>query len=82
VASLTVRCFASLNEVLGAEEVSVEVPEGATVSDLLTELVRRYPELDARLSATAVAVNRRLAAEDDPVGPDDEIALLPPVSGG
>ena len=79
---LTVRCFASLREVLGAEELAVEVSEGATVQEVLTELVRRYPKLERRLPATAVALNQRLARPSDPVGPEDEIALLPPVSGG
>jgi molybdopterin synthase catalytic subunit len=77
-----VRLFASLQEAAGAGTFSLEMPEGATVGDLLTEIGDRHAGLAPRLTGIAVAVNRRLAHPSQPLAPEDEVALLPPVSGG
>ncbi len=79
---LTVRLFATLKAQAGAGEVTVEVPEGAQVADLLRALSTAYPALAAALPAALVAVNREYADLSQPLRSDDEIALFPPVSGG
>jgi MoaE-MoaD fusion protein len=74
-----VRLFAQLRERAGARELSLELPEGARVRDALaTDAV-------ASLSAglpLVMAVNREYADEDAPLSAGDELALIPPVSGG
>ena len=52
-----------------------------TVGDLKAHLMREYPDL-GKLSSLAVAVNQSYAGDTDPIGNSDEIALIPPVSGG
>jgi MoaE-MoaD fusion protein len=74
---VTVRLFAMLRERAGAPELVLELPEGARVRDALVEL----SELAAGLPLV-MAVNREYAGEDDPLSAGDELALIPPVSGG
>ncbi len=69
---------------VAAEEVSPP-PEVGTVAELLDWLKTRgpgYAEALEDISALRVAVNQEYARPGDPVGPDDEVALFPPVTGG
>jgi molybdopterin synthase catalytic subunit len=74
---VTVRLFAMLRERAGAGEVTVELPEGARVADALAALGGLADGLPL-----VMAVNREYASEDAPLDPGDELALIPPVSGG
>ena len=74
---VTVRLFAMLRERAGARELTLELPEGASVRDALDQL----GELAAGLPLV-MAVNREYAPEDQVLGAGDELALIPPVSGG
>jgi molybdopterin synthase catalytic subunit len=78
-----IRLFAQLRERAGADEIEAEVPEGATVGDALEALSREsvLGDLLARLPVR-MAVNRELAGEGVRLRAGDELALLPPVSGG
>ncbi len=80
---LRIRLFAQLRERAGADAIEAELPEGATVADALRELGGRPPlgELLARLPVR-MAVNREVVGGDTPLHASDELALLPPVSGG
>jgi molybdopterin synthase catalytic subunit len=76
-----VRLFAGLRERAGADRVEVELPEGASVADLLAAMgTTPVGELAPR--SCIVALNREYAGEDALVGENDEVALVPPVSGG
>lgn len=77
---VTVRCFASVRELLGAERLEVEVPDGTTVEGLKAILAERAPAL-SRLPL-AQAVNRGYAAPDRALADGDEVAFIPPISGG
>ncbi|MFQ5896255.1 MAG: molybdopterin converting factor subunit 1 [Nitrospinota bacterium] len=79
---LRVKCFAWVREATGAEEIEVELPAGSTVAALRRQLVEAYPALAERMGALAVSLNLEFAREEDPVGPSDEVALIPPISGG
>ncbi len=74
---VTVRLFAVLRERAGASELTVELPEGARVRDAVSELDGLAEGLPL-----VMAVNREYAEEDAVLGPGDELALIPPVSGG
>jgi len=78
-----IRLFAQLRERAGAEYIDAALPDGATVADALRELGGRPPldEVLARLPVR-MAVNRELAGADTALRAGDELALLPPVSGG
>ena len=75
------RLFAGLRERAGADRVEVDLPEGASVADLLVAMgTTPVGELAPR--SCIVALNREYADEDAVVGESDEVALVPPVSGG
>ena len=74
---VTVRLFAMLRERAGASEVTVELPEGARVRDAVAALGGLADGIPL-----VMAVNREYAPEDAPLDPGDELALIPPVSGG
>lgn len=81
--TVTVRLFAILRERAGRDSVEIELPEDATVADAferlaetpgLGELVERMP--------LRMAVNREYVGAAAPIAPGDELALIPPISGG
>jgi MoaE-MoaD fusion protein len=74
---VTVRLFAMLRERAGAREVRLELPDGASVRDALDSLGELADGLPL-----VMAVNREYAPEDRVLDPGDELALIPPVSGG
>jgi molybdopterin synthase sulfur carrier subunit len=77
-----IRLFATLKELAGASQVSVEVKEPATVTHLLTALIEEVPEIESLLKSILIAVNQEYAERDKIIYSVDEIALFPPVSGG
>ena len=79
--SVTVLLFASYADALGAPSLSVDLPEEATVADVLAEVARR-PGSQMLPAAPLVAVNQRYASATTRVTDGDEVALIPPVAGG
>jgi molybdopterin synthase catalytic subunit len=81
---MTVRVllFAGLRERLRRDHVELELPAGVRVRALLAELAARYPALAELLPACRVAVDHAFVDADHPVGPGEEVAIVPPVSGG
>jgi len=81
--NVRVRLFAILRERAGSETVEVELPEGATVADALGEL-GRLPGLEEPIARMPVrmAVNREYADAGTRLAAGDELALIPPISGG
>jgi molybdopterin converting factor subunit 1 len=80
--SVQVRYFAILRERTGREAEAFELPAGATVREARAAIAARYPEIVPLLSRIAVAVNHAVVTDDHPLAAGDEVALLPPVSGG
>jgi molybdopterin synthase catalytic subunit len=78
---VSVRLFAGLRERAGTDRLDVELPEGAMVGDLLAAMAGT-PVGALRPRECVVAVNREYATPDEPVSAGDEVALVPPVSGG
>jgi molybdopterin synthase catalytic subunit len=81
---LQVRLFAVLRERAGRDSLEIEVGEGATVAEALQALAGESEPLGAALGAMPVvmAVNRSYVDEDATLSDGDELALIPPVSGG
>jgi molybdopterin converting factor subunit 1 len=75
-----VKAFGVTKDILGGKEKVLEV-SGQTVADLREMLLREYPALTG-LKSLMVAVNNTYAENNDPIAETDEIALIPPVSGG
>ena len=74
--------FGRLKEVLGCAEDSVEVQDAASIEQLFALFVSRIPELAKYRSSLVASRNQEFAAWDTPLHPGDEVAFLPPVSGG
>ena len=80
---ITVRLFAILKDRAGGVgETTLELPQGTTVSAAVEQLVTRYPAIRSDCARTAFAVNRDYVKPDHPLADGDELALIPPVSGG
>lgn len=83
-AEMEILLFGVTRDIVGANRLSLAGkcnPSPGTVKELRQCLVDNYPEL-GKLSSLAVAVNKTYAREGDPLNETDEIALIPPVSGG
>ncbi len=79
---ITLRYFAGVREALGRSEDSREVAPGATVGALLADLAEARPALAAARRSLMVMVNQEYARDDRVLNDGDEVALIPPVSGG
>jgi len=79
---VTVRLFARLRDLAGSGEIVRDVEGPATVETVWRGLVAEMPELQVYEAAMSVAVNADYARMSAPVGDGDEVAFLPPVSGG
>jgi sulfur-carrier protein len=74
------RAFGVTKEILGGKEIVVEA-KASTVGGLRTFLEEKYPEITG-LKSLMIAVNSVYAEDTQPLSETDEIALIPPVSGG
>ena len=79
---VTVRLFARLRELVGAGELDREAPEAATVGRVWEGLVADFPVIAPYGESMSCAVNAEYARMSSPVHDGDEVAFLPPVSGG
>jgi molybdopterin converting factor subunit 1 len=79
---VTIRLFAIYRERLGTKQVVISMPSPATVTNSLTELTRLHPKLAPLVEPTMVAVNQEYASGEYELQDGDEMALIPPVSGG
>ena len=79
---VTVRLFARLRELAGASELQQELPDGALARTSWESLVRAHPALADYGAAISCAVNEEYAPLTTALADGDEVAFLPPVSGG
>jgi molybdopterin converting factor subunit 1 len=79
---IKVRLFANLRELVGEREITIIVPSGVTVSYLNNEILKKYPQLKSFSNKFVTSVNCKVTIGDTVINSSDEIALLPPVSGG
>ncbi len=77
-----VRFFGMLKEIAGREGEMLRLPEGARVADLLDQCASSAPNLKDYFSVIAVALNQEYSERDAVLHEGDEVALIPPVSGG
>ena len=79
---VTVRLFARLRDIAGAAELSRDIDADATIGSVWRQLTGEYPALGPYEGSMSSAVNADYARMDTPLCDGDEIAFLPPVSGG
>lgn len=78
---LNVLLFGITKEIVGQQKLRLQMPEPATVPQLLEKLHQDYPKLK-ELQSLMVAVNNEYGLAEQSLHESDEIALIPPVSGG
>jgi molybdopterin converting factor subunit 1 len=79
---VTVRLFARLRDIAGAAELTRDVPPGATIRDVWQQLAGEFPDFAGYERSISTAVNADYARMEHALGEGDEVAFLPPVSGG
>jgi molybdopterin synthase catalytic subunit len=79
---IRVKLFAVLRESAGTGDVVLDIPAGATAGQALDVLVTQFPAIAAFREGLAVAVNMSYVPRDHRLSDGDELALIPPVSGG
>jgi molybdopterin converting factor subunit 1 len=79
---MKILLFAHAATAAGHDEVVIDIPDGVTVSACRRALADACPSLRDVLSTCAIAINRRVVSDDATVTAGDEVAVLPPVSGG
>jgi molybdopterin converting factor subunit 1 len=79
---ITVLLFARLRDIAGLADLAREVPSGSTAADVWRGLVDQFPALAAYDASISTAVNADYAKMTTVLSDNDEVAFLPPVSGG
>ena len=79
---IRVKLFAILRDQAGQSETSLELPEGATVQQARKNLMKSLPAIASYMDRVAFAINLSYARPESVLHDGDELAVLPPVSGG
>jgi molybdopterin converting factor subunit 1 len=79
---VSVLFFGRLKEIVGHAEHSMEIAEGASLEDLFSRCASRHPELARYRSSLVATRNREFTPWNTSLHAGDEVAFLPPVSGG
>ena len=79
---VTVRLFARLRDIAGTAQFTRDLPEGATPRLLWNRLAGEHPELAAYGGSVSTAINAEYSRMEQPLADGDDVAFLPPVSGG
>ncbi len=79
---VTIRLFAGLRDLVGTQELQIDLRQTSRVSELFARLADQFPALEAYRNSLMIAVNEEYGSWDSPVRAGDEVAFFPPVSGG
>ncbi len=82
MSALHVRLGSSITAGSGQSRLTIKVANGATMAEVVEELVRLYPALQTALETAIVTVNGEMVDKDYTAAPDDSVAFLAPVAGG
>ena len=82
VLRVTVLFFASIADVVGERSRTVWLASPATITEVVGALTRDVPELVPRVPHVSFAINGQFVSLDSPIADGDEVAFIPPVSGG
>ena len=79
--TVQIMIFGIARDIVGQSVLALDLPEGATVAQLRAVLLAQYPRFET-LASLRIAVNMAYATDTDALQSTDDIALIPPVSGG
>ena len=80
--NVTLRLFAAAKQIAGSDLVTLDVPGPGTIADVRQSLLDRFPQLQPLADHLRFSINAEYARDQDSVVESDEIACIPPVSGG
>jgi molybdopterin converting factor subunit 1 len=80
--SVSVKLFASIRDITGTGEIKISMPEDSPVSSILEELIHKYPSFAPWKDYVRLAVNYEYVQLSHILRDSDEVAVIPPVSGG
>ena len=80
--NVRVRFYAQLRELIGAYELEIELPQGATVRELLEEIYAQQPALRTYDKSILIGAGLEFVDRNYKLNPGEEIAIMPPVQGG
>lgn len=80
--NVRVQFYAQLRELIGIRELDLEIPQGATVRELLEEIYAQKPALRAHDKSILVGAGLEFVDRNHQLSPEEEIAIMPPVQGG
>lgn len=80
--TIRIRFFAILRDKAGCGSAEIDLPPGSSVADAVSALQQRFPAVAPYIGRCAFAVNQSYVPADTPLADGDELAIIPPVSGG
>lgn len=80
--NIRLKFFASAREIVGTKDLDMDIEKGSKAKDVLDRLKEKYPGLKKLDGQLILAVNKQTGRADKMIEDGDEIAVLPPVSGG
>ena len=78
---IKIRAFGIAKDILGARTLDLDIAESTSVGGLKAHLIDQHPAF-SKLRSLALAINQEYVADTTIISPDDEIVIIPPVSGG
>jgi len=79
---IRIKLFAAARELSEGGDLELEVANGIVVRDMKIQISGNHPGLSELILRSAVSINREFATDESVIHENDEIALIPPVSGG
>jgi molybdopterin converting factor small subunit len=79
---ITIHFYSYFKDLTGCEQTIMTLPPGGTISDLLHQMIRRFPELGPMQNSTLTAVGVEYQGRGYVLQEGDEVSLFPPVQGG
>ena len=80
--SLSIKLFASLRQAMNSDEIKIDIDNGITVLQMKKIIFETFPNLKKSNIPFFVAINHKYTTDSDVIDTNDDIALIPPVSGG
>lgn len=78
---MNILAFGIAKEILGGQSIDIQLGDSVTIEELKNTLKNQYPRLQ-QLTSFMIAINGTYADEEQMIQPGDEVAIIPPVSGG